>query len=470
MMAWWRQSLARQMLGVMLIALLLGQAAGFILSRGSRIAVLEQAMRDEFVSRTASLLRVVQDMPDAQRRDILLASATSHTRYWTSETDPTEEGRDWYARARAYLLAPLDDITRFRLTPGMLDLTEAERKIIDTKDFAGWRPLPQPLWEGGPEALILPSPQGVGTGLIAQMPDGRWLNGVIYKRRLADPGLVPSLISTAITALVLSLVGAVSARRLARPLRSLALTADAIGRGEEAPRQLPRGPEDIRALHRAFTRMQDRLQVFVDDRTRMLAAIGHDLRTPLTTLRLRAEMIADDTLRDRMTETLEEMQRMSEATLSFARGVTVSEPTRTVELGALVCSLCDDLSDLGQSVSCAEIPALPLRCRPDALRRALRNLLENAVRYGGSAEVDVRKTQDMVDVIIRDRGPGIPDHLLEKVFLPFYRIDAARGAAQGSVGLGLSIARAVAHEHGGGLTLENAAPGLRAILHLPRGI
>lgn len=467
MMAWWRRSLARQMVGVMLIALLLGQSIGFALSWRGRVAALTEAAHGEFISRTASLLQVVSDMPAEQRRDVLLASATSHTRYWTTKGNPVEEGREWYVQSRIYLLAPLADITRFRLTPDRMEMTEQERQIIDAKSFPGWTPLASDLWPKTAEALTMNFQQGIGMGLIAQLPDGSWFNAVFYKRELVDPGLKQSLISTLAMALVLCSIGVVAARRIARPLRALTVTADAIGRGEEAPTELPPGPEDIRDLHRAFVQMQARLHRFVQDRTRMLAAIGHDLRTPLTTLRLRTEFVEDEDLRQRMTDTLEEMQRMTEATLSFARGMEINEPTRRVEIGALLSSICDDLTDLGMPVIYEETAPHPLRCRPDALRRAFRNVIENAVKYGGEARVTLRAAEPGIEVIVCDRGDGIPDHLLEEVFLPFYRADAARGAASGSVGLGLSIARATARAHGGELTLEAANPGLRAIFSLP---
>ena len=468
MMQWWRRSLARQMVGVMLIALLLAQSIGFTLSWRSRVAALTEAAHAEFISRSASLLQVVATMPPEQRREVLLASATSHTRYWTTEDNPVDEGRQWYVRSRVYLLAPLAEITRFRLTPDQLEMTDAERRIIDTKTFPEWAPLVSDLWPEASAAQVFRFQPGIGMGLIAPLADGTWLNAVFYKRELVDTGLLQSLISTLAMAVVLCGIGVYAARRITRPLHGLAQTADAIGRGEIAPQTLPTGPEDIRDVHRAFVQMQGRLQRFVQDRTRMLAALSHDLRTPLTTLRLRTEFIEDDDLRQRMTDTLEEMQRMTEATLAFARGVEVSEPTRRVDISALVGSICDDLAELGMPVDCEDSAPLPLRCRPDALRRAFRNVIENAVKYGGSAQVTVTATEAWAEVRITDHGPGIPDPLLEEVFTPFFRADTARSTPGSSVGLGLSIARATAREHGGDLRLEAADPGLRAIFSLPR--
>lgn len=469
MRRWWHRSLARQMVGVLLIALLVTQVLGFALSWRGRIAALTEAAHGEFVSRTASLVEVVATMPAAQRREVLLASATSHSRYWTTEDNPQDTGREWYVQSRIYLLAPLADITQFRLSPTPPELTEAERRVIDSKTFPLWQPFTSPLWPAARPALSFRFEPGIGMGLITPLPDGSWLNAVFYKREQVDTGLRYSLISTLAMAVVLCGLGIFAARRITQPLRHLARTADALGRGEAPPAAPPSGPEDIREVQRAFVEMQARLHRFVQDRTRMLAAIGHDLRTPLTTLRLRAEFIEDEDLRQRMTDTLDEMQRMTEATLTFARGVEVQEPTRTVDLSALLSSICDDLAELGLPVHWADCAPLPLRCRPDALRRAFRNVIENAVSYGGSAEVSLTSTEALAEVTIRDRGPGVPSHLLEEVFQPFFRADAARSPAKGSVGLGLSIARASAREHGGDLRLEPAAPGLRAIFTLPRG-
>jgi signal transduction histidine kinase len=213
--------------------------------------------------------------------------------------------------------------------------------------------------------------------------------------------------------------------------------------------------------------MQARLHRFVDDRTRMLAALGHDLRTPLTSLRLRAEFVADEELRDRMLSTIAEIQGMSEATLAFAREEATVESTRTVDLSALVASLCDDLAEIGCSVSFVEMPKISYRCRPDALRRAFRNLVENAVRYGDRARVSLVRNADTIEIVVEDDGPGIPDGATEQVFAPFFRLESSRNRETGGVGLGLSIARTIVRRHGGDIDLRNQATGLRATVRLP---
>ena len=199
----------------------------------------------------------------------------------------------------------------------------------------------------------------------------------------------------------------------------------------------------------------------------MLAAISHDLRTPLTSLRLRAEFVQDHDLQEKMLKTIEEIQTMTEAALAYARDDSAVEATRTVDLSALVGSLCDDLAELGQNVTICDGPKVLYRCRPNSLRRAIRNLVENAVRYGERATVSVVRTADSLDIMVEDAGPGIPPADMEQVFAPFFRLEQSRNRETGGVGLGLSIARAIARHHGGDIVLENRPRGLRATIRLP---
>lgn len=469
MSAQWRRSLGGQIVSLMLVALIIGQSIGFALSWNSRKTALKEAAQSEFISRTATLSKVVAGMPVDMRRDVLLASATTYTRFWTTQNDPKTEGRDWYVGSRAYLLEPLSDIIHYRSTPESLTLDADQTDFIQNKAFLGWSPLNSPLWVYENPASVLPFENQIGLGIVVQLTDGTWLNAVFYKRHLSDTGLMQSLMTTLITGVVLCLIGFFAAQRIARPLRILTTSAESLGRGETIATLPESGPDDIRNLHMAFNTMQDRLHRFVDDRTRMLAAIGHDLRTPLTTLRLRVEFIEDVDLRGKMTATLDEMHRMTEATLAFAKGEAITENTRNVELSALLESLCDDLAELGFDVGYVDTGKFSFRCRPDALRRAVRNLVENAVRYAGTATVTLNATDGLVDIVVEDHGPGIPEAEFERVFSPFYRLEHSRSMETGGVGLGLSIARAIAKQHGGDVVLSSNDPGLRAAIRLPHG-
>ena len=181
-----------------------------------------------------------------------------------------------------------------------------------------------------------------------------------------------------VMAVALSLIVILMVRRITRPMAQLAAAAESVGRGETVAPLAEQGPRDVRQTTRAFNQMHERLQRFVQDRTRMLAAISHDLRTPITSLRLRAEFVEDEETRAKILETLDEMQRMTEATLAFAREEAAREETRTVDLGALIESLCQDLEEMGMDVAFAGADKTPYPCRPLSLKRAVRNLVENA--------------------------------------------------------------------------------------------
>jgi signal transduction histidine kinase len=229
------------------------------------------------------------------------------------------------------------------------------------------------------------------------------------------------------------------------------------------------GPVDIQKTIRAFNRMRTRLERFVQDRTHMLAAISHDLRTPITALRGRAELIDEAETRDKILATLDEMQRMTEATLAFVRAEATQEDTRLIDLAALVESLCDDLSDTGQNVTFSGPGKTPYRCRSVSLKRAFSNLIENAVTYGQQARVALTAERDALHITIDDDGPGIAAPDMERVFEPFVRLETSRSRDTGGVGLGMAIARSIVRWHGGDITLENRQEGgLRVLVRLPR--
>jgi signal transduction histidine kinase len=200
----------------------------------------------------------------------------------------------------------------------------------------------------------------------------------------------------------------------------------------------------------------------------MLAAISHDLRTPITSLRLRAEFVEDEETRSRILDTLDEMQSMTEATLAFAREEAAEEETRTVDLAALVDSVVADLAELGHAVAFVGAERTLIACRRTALRRALRNLVDNAATYGKRAIVRLEQDPRELRVVIEDEGPGIPVPEKERVFEPFVRLEPSRSRETGGIGLGLAIARTIVRNHGGDIVLENRTDGgLRATVHLP---
>ena len=471
MIYWWRRSLAAQLIGFTLFALVVSQALTFLISWDERTKALHAAMKGEFFSRCASMTRLMESMPEPLRGQALLASETSYSRFWLSKEEPIDANA-WRARAATELTRPIENFInlggKYGLRPSSAadDLTSEEAMAANAAE--SWAAPPPVLWSLPRSAKFVHFGDHNGYGMTIKLDDGIWLNTAFYKKVGDGWWDSKSLTSLAITALILSLIGVFIASRIARPLRRLAVSAEALGRGENLPPLPEEGPDDIRRTAEAFNKMQQRLHRFVDDRTRMLAAIGHDLRTPLTSLRLRAEFVKDVDVQQKMLSTIDELQSMTEAAISFARGESTAEETRAIELEALVGSICDDLADLGLPVEYIEGPKTTYRCRPDGLRRAVRNLTENAVRYGGHAKVHVSHSGSTIDIVVEDNGPGIPDDMKEKVFAPFFRLEASRNRGTGGVGLGLSIARAVARQHGGDILLQSNNPGLRAIISLPQ--
>ncbi|NTJ68227.1 HAMP domain-containing histidine kinase [Agrobacterium rhizogenes] len=471
MIYWWRRSLAAQFIGFTLLALVVSQCLTFSISWDERTKALHAAMKSEFFSRCASVTRLMESMPKPLREQALLASETSYSRFWLSPTEPADAGA-WRSRAANELARPIENFIDLGAKYGMRSNSDVDhlmsKGVMTANAAEGWATPPTVLWSLPQTAKFVYFGDRNGYGLVVRLSDGMWLNTAFYKNVGDRWWDMKSLTSLATTALILSLIGVFIASRIARPLRRLAVSAEALGRGENLPPLPEEGPDDIRRTAEAFNRMQERLHRFVDDRTRMLAAIGHDLRTPLTSLRLRAEFVKDADIQQKMLSTIDELQSMTEAAISFARGESTAEETRAIELEALVGSICDDLADLGLPVEYIEGPKTTYRCRPDGLRRAVRNLAENAARYGGHAKVQICHSASTIDIVVEDNGPGIPEDMKEKVFAPFFRLEASRNRGTGGVGLGLSIARAVARQHGGDILLQPNNPGLKAIISLPQ--
>ena len=267
---------------------------------------------------------------------------------------------------------------------------------------------------------------------------------------------------------VLLLAAWVAARWLARPMDRLAAAARELGRDIDRPPLPEDGTRECREASRVFNQMQARIRRQLQDRDRFVAAVSHDLRTPLTRLRLRADALPDGAERVRFASDIAEMDAMIGATLDHLRGVAPGEPLAPLDVQALVQSLADDEADCGHAVRVAG-HAGPLPAQAGALRRCIANLVGNAVRYGGGAEVTLTDDGACVRIAVRDHGPGLPEAELDRVFEPFYPAEASRNRAHGGVGLGLSIARDIAERHGGSLRLRNAeGGGLCATLALPR--
>ena len=254
-------------------------------------------------------------------------------------------------------------------------------------------------------------------------------------------------------------------------MRELANAADRIGR-DPAPTPVgERGPREVRHAARAFNDMQARIARLIADRTQALAAVSHDLRTPITRLRLRAGLIDDPETQAKIDADLDEMEGMIESTLAYLRGETETEMPRPMDIVSTLTTLCNATADAGADVNYVGPAQLRLVARPLALKRALSNLIDNAVGYGGCARVALRADGDAVEITVDDDGPGIADAEQANVLEPFYRLEASRSRKTGGAGLGLTIAKQVLDAHGGMLALANRAEGgLRVTLRLPRAL
>jgi signal transduction histidine kinase len=277
------------------------------------------------------------------------------------------------------------------------------------------------------------------------------------------------LLSLAILLVSVILLSLLAVRWVTRPLSTLATAAGELGRDIRRAPVPETGPTEVRRAARAFNDMQNRLVRYVEDRTRLLTAISHDLKTPITRMRLRAELLEDETLKGKLVRDLQDMENMTNATLDFLRGLEVSETSQPIDLMALLESVQSDAAETGQQVSLQGSIRHCFTGRPQALRRCLENLIGNAVRYGKQAQISVEDDGTWITIRVRDAGKGIPEDQLEKVFEPYYRLEEARSQAGGGTGLGLGIARNIATLHGGTLSLRNHPEGgLEAVLKLPR--
>jgi signal transduction histidine kinase len=328
-----------------------------------------------------------------------------------------------------------------------------------------------PGMPGGPRRMWGRDGPPTGPYFTVQVPLSDAMLVTFESGVVPQAAAVPLRVALTLLVLVATVVAIslIAVRWVTEPLSRLAAAAERLGANiHEAP--LPEdGPVEVRRAAKAFNAMQRRLSRFISDRVRVLAAMSHDLKTPITRMRLRTEMLEDEALRAKFERDLSEMESMVTQALEFMRDSSADETVRQVDVMALLGTLQSDYRDSGKSVEIAGRIAQPFAARPLALRRCLTNLVENAVRYGGTAMIEVEEGAREIAVRIRDRGPGVPEAELEQVFEPFYRGEASRSRETGGTGLGLGIARNIARAHGGDIVLRNRpGGGLEALLTLPR--
>lgn len=447
----WLSSLTGQVIMVALLALVLIQLVGIQIYRMEREETLGLVNSRFTLQRLISATRLLNQSPPALHSEILRASRSETLQLRITENEPTAGERS----------SRFEYIVRSKLSyPKQLAIhISAEHKP---------QPNHKPPRERNPHRHPSIRPDIHLQGGI-ELSDGRWLSFTSLSDREIPGWSAKTVLSFIVLAALLAGLMIWLLQRTTRPLKKLAQQAERLGRGDKAEPINESGPREIRDTLTAFNRMQNRLDRFVSDRTHMLAAISHDLRTPITTLQLRCEFLPDGEDKQKIQQSLKLMEQMLNATLQFAREDGLAEPIKNLDLTSLLQSLCDDLQDNGHQVTLAEQDTILYRGRSTALRRALQNLLDNGVKYGDKVEVNLIATHEQVQINIRDFGPGIAEDKLVEVFKPFIRLDSARNVEDGSIGLGLAIARTLIHQHGGQLLLSNHPQrGLLAQILLPR--
>lgn len=446
---------------VLVAALMISVAAAVVLFAVQRQEALEAIGGRNAAERVSALVTLAEQLPPDRRQDTLSSQDMPNFRVgWGPQPvalDNEEFGLAAYVRS------------------------ELEQGLDGRGIKVSTRPGPLP---GGPATGMgrggrhMHGPGGGGPGggrvigpalrVSVHLKDGSWLN-VLAPLDLGDPLWRPRFVAPLVIALVLvTLAALLAVRRATRPFATFAQAAERLGVDVSAPPLAETGPREVRQAAQAFNVMQSRITRFVQDRTQMLAAISHDLKTPITRLRLRAEFMEDDDQRTRMLADLEEMEAMIAATLAFARDDAASEPRIRLDLAAMIQGMVEDLDDLGARCSYDGPAALVIEARPAALKRALANLIDNAIKYGGCADVTLASGGGNALVTIEDQGPGIPAEARERVFAPFVRLETSRSRDTGGTGLGLAVARAAIRAHGGDIALaDRPGGGLRVTVSLP---
>lgn len=312
--------------------------------------------------------------------------------------------------------------------------------------------------------------QSHSIGLSLAVPNKRWVN--VKATFEQSPSIWPHLFILLSELLIASIIFfyAWSINRFTKPLKDFQRVAEGLGmQVQTAPLEVYKGPKVIRDTSEAMNEMQERIKELINDRTIMLAAISHDLRTPITRLKLRAHLFEDQELTEQTLQDLDTMEKMIAEILEFSKNENEDEDKRKLDLNAFIQTICDELSDLGLPVYYHALnKRAPYLTRELKLKRAITNLIQNAVKYGKRAEVSLHIAPKQYEIIIQDEGPGIPKEEMDKVFMPFYRCEKSRSRKIAGTGLGLAIAQSAIRAHRGHITLSQRKPqGLEVIIHLP---
>lgn len=466
----WPQSLFGRLLAASVIAVLLAQAVAlFLIAQEREHFVLQGSVR-EWVRRITETTLMLQPLTPVERAEAVSELALPREgRRPHAMRLPGDAGGRGPPPERGYLRLPLlpgfENTLREHLQAALG--AEYAVDVSTTPDPPPPAvPVPVPFYEA--HELAAHQGDALRYDVTVRFPDH---DTVVYRvTRMAGGAPLPRnlLVNLILLVLILVVVLYLVARSITRPLSDLAQAADNLGRETQVAPLKERGARELQDAARAFNTMQDRLRRYLDSRTRVLAAMSHDLKTPLTRLRLQVEALENPPMQERIGHELNEMESMVRDALSLFRGLDDGEPYSPIDLNALLTKLREEFAVMGGEVTVSGEATQPIAGRPQLLKRCLTNLITNAIKFGGRAQVLIEDGSQL-GIRVRDAGPGIPPQELERVFEPFYRLESSRNRDSGGTGLGLTIARDIAQAHGGTLTLQNLpAGGLEARLVLPR--
>ena len=444
-------SMAGQMIAVLALSFVALLAALTAIEQSDQGSIEYSAQSESTVARLRNLMPLLPYVRRSELSAFVDSISKCHGGYAVSDRPypgmrVTGETRGVAAAIASELHVPLADV-------------RAGRAMLTRQDFGYAKCAPGEMnfpFEGLVISLRQP---GGGAWVSAEVHPHEWHLGQTFVSWLKRSGAIFLLTAT---------IAVFFMFRLGRPLRRLAEAAVKFGEGLKVDAIEESGPSDVRRTIGAFNAMQRRVTAEIARRTNTLAALSHDLRTPLTGLRMKVELVDDAAIRADLIASVRKMEAIATSALEFLRGEALDEPLRAVDLSALVESECTEFEDRGESVRFQAGPAVRCVCRPEALARAVRNLIDNAQKYAGGADVAVSRRDNWVEIVVADQGPGIPPDRTGEVTQPFVRLSSARESEIGGFGLGLAVVEAVANGHGGKLRLaENQPSGLIATLSIP---
>jgi len=463
------RSLFGRLVLILLGGLLFAQLVTAYINLSDRDQLLYRASGMQAAQRIADLSKLLDSVPAPERRRIV---AVFNAPPLAISLDRPRMAPEGGASETDFPLSMFSTVLGYSLGEGLQAQVVRAAGAPERYAQRAWRSPPgMPMMQGPMSGAAMPMmhPESVFFVVQVVLRDG----AVVTFDSSVSPEAAGIPLRLALTLLVLLgtvvALSLVAVRWVTGPLSALATAAEKLGEDINRPPLPETGPLEAQRAARAFNTMQARLSRFISDRTRILTAMSHDLKTPITRLRLRTELLDDEALRTKFSKDLEEMESMVTQTLDFMRDASAGEPVQRVDLMALLESLQTDYQDMGNTVELEGRLEPPFSGRPHALRRCITNLVDNAIRYGRRATVRTEEGSDQITIRVLDEGPGIPEQELEHSFEPFFRGESSRNRETGGTGLGLGIARNIARAHGGDLALKNRpGGGLEATLTLPR--